>query len=538
VCAEVQGGGVEMDVNTGADFRAGLAEYVKTVIAALNDKPAGNGDYVARFLNVTGGYKGLIPVLSLLGFTESVNVCYCHEKSGEIILMPELPVAWDRRRLDEVRGYVLRGQVQKEEYEKLPDDFRFLFNVPDGADHCQLSALGELVAKAPGRDLQTRFGYGRYLMRMLEPADAELLRRKLPEWEHLWLGDQIPETVEHSRLHTLRLLGFAYQLFSAYPELLKNVGGSHGLYLLICALWLHDIGHSALEYQVDKKHLPLALMPSLVREWHHYTSAWMIRNSSYLDDTKDKEAVALITEYHRGEMVLNTGDDFDDPYGYGIFMRKCPTLAKRLDKMVHNGGLPNGINPAHVLAIAAILRFLDGCDVQADRVGDEKYRDARELRTKREVEFLEARLAKIELSGAPRDSYKEDKTKRYKAFGNLHEKTEAEDLAKLQVVSLCDQIVFKNKQYEHFKEHQSIELAFLYVNKDRKLRVGLVPARTDCEAVKLLKKRADGIANEYCLVKRILQPVEIDFDGTWVVHKNKEVRAKEWNPSKEEGDSI
>jgi hypothetical protein len=39
-------------------------------------------------------------------------------------------------------------------------------------------------------------------------------------------------------------------------------------------------------------------------------------------------------------------------------------------------------------------------------------------------------------------------------------------------------------------------------------------------------------------VKRILQPVEIDFDGTWVVHKNKEVRAKEWNPSKEEGDSI
>jgi putative CRISPR-associated protein (TIGR02619 family) len=502
----------ELDVVERDKFRAGLAQVTGSVIQESRKE-----GYAARYLNLTGGYKGIIPVLSLLGYTESVSVCYAHEKSSDILIMPELPVAWDRQRLDEVRGYVLREKISTDEYRLVPEEFKFLFQLPQGARECERSAVGKLVACAD--TLSTRFGYGRYLLDMLDPEDRQKLEGsngKLREWEHLWLGDQIPETVEHSRLHSLRLLGFAYQLFLAFPDLLNEVGGPHGLYLLICAIWLHDIGHSALEFEHNGQRLPIALMPSLVREWHHYSSAAKIRaDKQCMDDEADRKIVALIAEYHRGRMKLDSSQDqFDEPYGHAILTGKRDTLMKKLN----NGlTLPNGLKPVHVLTLAALLRFLDGCDVQADRTGGDKYINARGKRTDDEVKFLEGRLSNLAVS------YREC---HYLAFCDAVSK---KDHVKLLHVSLNDQIEFKKKQFEHFKEHQSIKLVYLYKDCEGKLRVGLEPtekAKTDPEYAGLLKKRAKGIAKEYDDVKEQLEA--LPFGGVFVIDDEKEIPADNW----------
>ncbi|MEO0082671.1 MAG: hypothetical protein ABIL25_10370 [candidate division WOR-3 bacterium] len=521
--------GVELDVGDKEQFHAGLAELTKVVIEELRKSPLKNGNYDERYLNITGGYKGIIPVLSLLGFTsEDVRVCYAHEKSSHIIIMPELPVAWDRQRLDEVRGYVLRGKISSGEYDRLPEPFKFLFLPKEHQTEYPRSSLGELVVNASLGEPRTRFGYGRYLMAMLQDKHRKELEAKLKEWEHLWIGDQIPETVEHSRLHTLRLLGFAHQLFSAYQDngLLGKVGGSLGLYLLICAIWLHDIGHSALEYEVNGKKLPIALMPSLVREWHHYTSARLIRSGSYLDDKKEKEAVALLAEYHRGRMKLlneNGATEFDEPYGHAILTGRRPTLESKLKELRDSKGLPDGIVPEHMLLLAAILRFVDGCDVQADRIGGTEYLEARRKRTEDEVKFLQDRLKVLQ------SNHKEC---RYSAFAKYASPRSSEDTVALQVVSLQDQIKFKRKQFEHFKEHQSIALAFLY-RKEGKLRVGLVPAGDSDETKKLVQKRAEGIGKEYESVRTVFNNAGICFEGVYCIRGGDETLL--WEPDKKGG---
>ncbi len=505
----------ELDVEEKDKFHAGLAQVAGIVIKKLREAV---DKYAARYLNLTGGYKGIIPVLSLLGYTKSVNICYAHEKSGDILLMPELPVAWDRQRLDEVRGFVLRSKISGDEYNLLPHEYKFLFQKPHGASRYERTALGELVARA--ETASTRFGYGRYLLDMLGQDDRKILEDKLKEWEHLWLGDQIPETVEHSRLHALRLLGFAYQLFLAFPNLKEQVGGPHGLYLLICAIWLHDIGHVAMEFKHNGKMLPIGLMPSLVREWHHYSSAAMIgAGERYIANVNDRKVVTLLAEYHRGDMRLD-GDpaEFDEPYGHGILTAKRKTLRQKLNGET----LPNGITVDHVLRLAALLRFIDGCDVQTDRTGGEKYIEARKKRTHDEVSFLQTRLATLSIT------YPEC---HYLAFCDA---VANDNHLKLLHVSLNDQIEFKKTQFEHFKEHQSIALAFLYKGTDNKLRVGLEPtelAKDNNEYAELLKKRAAGIADEYTRVKSTLRSI-LGFSGVYVIEGDNEIPAQDWKNDK------
>ena len=70
------------------------------------------------------------------------------------------------------------------------------------------------------------------------------------KWFHLWVGDQIPETVEHSREHSKRLMKFIAKLFQIAPDNMEALGFNkdhpENLAVLIAAVYLHDIGHTAL----------------------------------------------------------------------------------------------------------------------------------------------------------------------------------------------------------------------------------------------------------------------------------------------------
>ncbi len=84
---------------------------------------------------------------------------------------------------------------------------------------------------------------------------ADYLQKLLTcRWAELWLGDQIPETVEHSRRHSKRLMEMAANFFRCAGKRVGNIGFNDEnplpYALLIASIYLHDIGHTALSYPV------------------------------------------------------------------------------------------------------------------------------------------------------------------------------------------------------------------------------------------------------------------------------------------------
>ena len=190
-----------------------------------------------------------------------------------------------------------------------------------------------------------------------------------------------------------------------------------------------------------------------------------------------------MVEYHRGKMKL-TGDPYDNPYSHGLLKPKCLSLEERLK----SAGLPNGLDKDKVILLTAILRFLDGCDVQADRAGEPEYQDRRSKRTRLERTVLEKRLAEVEAMmvelkiPASADCH----------YMQYQQAVTRPDPLQLLAVSLRDQIEFKGSPDKHFAKHTSISLVYLRKTDGGRLRVCIVPSGT-----KDIKTIGQDILGEY-----------------------------------------
>jgi hypothetical protein len=514
---------VDISAENAEAFQSGLEELYRILEGQLK----ASVQYDAIFIDITGGYKGFIPISALRGFLDDkVRVFYAHEKSKSVIIIPSLPLSFSLRSLDEMRSIVRREKIPKEEWENLPPRFKPLYYSTEENDFKRRTVFGEIVYKFYEEERTRRYGYGHYLLEMLEQKEREKLKERLPYWEHLWLGDQIPETVEHSRGHSQRLLEMAYHLFILFPHL-KDELKSEWLYYLICAIWLHDIGHSALYYEQNNEKIPVYLMPSLVRDWHHLLSAQLIEEGDYLQDLNDKKIVSLLAKYHRKAMKL-IGDDFALPKDYGLLKdKKFPSLENV------------NVNGKELLLTCALLRLLDACDVQADRVVSREYKEQREKRTKYEMDFYYSQFVelkkKIASSLTGNDNRKlnelENAIKRFKnappsdtKFKDLQ--SEAEQLAieifrdnlkknrlLVELASLADKVIFKRRQEYDFLLHSGIDLVYLGKKED-KLAIYIVGG-TDYNKENL-KSVASQIKEEFGEIEDILSCYGVSLSGIYL----------------------
>lgn len=452
------------------------------------------GEVDETYVVITGGYKGFIPWLTIAtALYDNTYLVYVHEHSKEVLVWPGLYLHWDLRRLDELRSIIRRTNLDKKEWKLLPPPAQYLY---DGSGtRYQRNELGQMVYEFFEQSRLARYGYGRLLLGKLKAKNggqdlAKIIEARLPYWEHLWIGDQIPETVEHSRLHSLRLMEYAYWLLRYFPELDEKLGAEQ-LFYLICALWLHDIGHGALDYNGQ----PIGKMPSLVREYHNLTSAKIIRNEKgfqalppeALLPNEHKEKVALMAEYNR---------------------RKQPLTPE------HKGALEQEANQANVsplnseplskrdsslLLVTALLGILDGLDVQIDRAVTADYRKMREQRTRYEIEtYLKWLDQQPEPKNIPDvltlsqlkcffERYKgnSDDVNLQQEIENAIKKSEEvfqeaynkgeKDVAKLEWASLANRILFKMNQRPHVAKHGAVDLVYLSRGEDNALRINLLP---------------------------------------------------------------
>lgn len=167
--------------------RRGVAALIAHARAAARAHP---GDVV---FNATGGFKGVVPYLTLLGMFEGVEVHYVFDGSDELIRLPPLPVRFDQRRIARFAPALLalagKGVMTEADFAALPPgkgfhrdpELALLIEREDGL--CSLSAAGAIAVAEIERERAAAPGRSRLFVRNAARNGAlffnDLVQRKL-----------------------------------------------------------------------------------------------------------------------------------------------------------------------------------------------------------------------------------------------------------------------------------------------------------------------------------------------------------------------
>jgi len=336
-------------------------------------------------LNATAGYKIMMTLLSLFSFIrDDVELIYMYEGTPTFIKMPSLPLHLDIKLFDEYRSLIAQKDVLLK-FEP-PRKLAALFNREEKG--WVKNAFGAALMSLYDQVRNQRFGTGHRLMRFLDQETREKMAKNIRQWEHIWMGDLIPETVEHSRRHSMRLLEYAADLLEPLFAKNKDFLTNNELYLLLCCFWLHDIGHTGLKFEINGVQVPVEMYPTLVRRWHSFISEKLILGDrkymfSESNTTDAVKIVAKISKYHRSKLpLLKDRKIWSDKYFPDLTV---VPMQNATEDIIF-------VDPDRLPFICAILRICDALDVQFDRVVDEAFWEERKIRTNEEVAYLLWRL--------------------------------------------------------------------------------------------------------------------------------------------------
>lgn len=333
---------------------------------------------------------------------------YKQERSMELIKFPAVPVNWDSTKIDGYYAFfhMLENQnISYSKYLSLPQSIKNIFDFTQSGTQTQSSDLISLlqldaIKKAYETTKKIPLGYGEDFLNHIENDDwrSYVSNQIRDKWSLQWIGDQIPETVEHSQRHSKRLMEFAHNLINiigketflnGIPERLHD----HFFFILAIAMNIHDLGHTNTiwHFENDRK-MFLDGLPGVVRDLHNELTVQMleekIRGKEFqllkgLEDLingqeleKMKIAIKLVCKYHRGYLKIKNKGGKDKRFAK-IFRLDLTPLEEVLKKAFNHD--PDWIPLTQIAA--QWLRFIDGTDVQADRAQSKDYSRIRTERT-------------------------------------------------------------------------------------------------------------------------------------------------------------
>jgi hypothetical protein len=352
-------------------------------------------------LNISGGFKGLIPYATCLAaIYPQVELLYLYQTATAPTTLSALPVSFDAAAWRDWRALIKSvdkmptGSARQALVRSLPPALRPLFK-EDG----QLGFLGRALShrfQNERIDQLNLHGQGDQLLALLPPGYRQPLEAQLPVWHYSTVGDKVPEMVDHGRGHLQRVQELLTQVLIPLHQVEPNFFHPEELVALIGALWLHDSGHSAESLRLPlgepfqglcnlRVHLPTAGFPSLSRDLHQLLIANLLLDpttrQAYLIDpafwTSERVTAMLwVCLYHRRSMPLVEGAK---PFEFGNLLRvtePCPETCE-----------VNG-QAVRVRLLAALYSLCDGCDTQAERAATDDELFARRHLLYRGVEAL------------------------------------------------------------------------------------------------------------------------------------------------------
>ncbi|GHV28283.1 hypothetical protein FACS1894167_04870 [Synergistales bacterium] len=501
---------------------SGEKEFNKSIGALFQKydalrKEAGIAEFV---INSTGGFKAICAFSSIYAQVHGLRCIYTFETNvNTAIELPSLPIGYALESLDDEIS-ILKGLGQNQlagiDRDSLSPWLQNLFRDE------KLSPLADMLLKHYEERRHTSDAIGLGMLDQIEDAEIRNCLKELirGSWSQLWLGDQIPETVEHSRRHSKRLMELAGNFCRCAKKELGDMGMSKDKTkaLLIASIYLHDIGHTAMIHPLAPKSdaegvFPLGDFPSCVREVHHLLSADAIlaraedlfpesnsgEDSEKIQGIKDmlRTLVPYVAAHHRGYTTLTNeqgksgGKPIVNLVGKLLYGQKFHDTLQPLERRLEDD--PDvildkwGLTSKDVLTTAALLRVLDGCDAQIDRTGSDEYADARAKRTRMEAKAIWRELLPFldgidtDIRKSAKDIYKEaekfelgepDKKILGGLCGKIYEKViekllllkGSEEICaimpgnhqEMMTLSMINRYAFKWEQFLHFDKHRSV----------------------------------------------------------------------------------
>lgn len=103
-------------------------------------------------LNISGGYKGIIPIMTIIGQLEGYDLNYMYEDSQEVITIGQLPISFDWAVLESVGSYLNDESIQalfnkrnNAPSKKIYDKIKELKLIIEGNNTAKLSIIGQLL---------------------------------------------------------------------------------------------------------------------------------------------------------------------------------------------------------------------------------------------------------------------------------------------------------------------------------------------------------------------------------------------------------
>ena len=527
-------------------------------------------------IDVTGGQKYPGIMASLYCIFNNLPFFYIFEGEVSLAKFPPVPASWDFGAIDEalaafnsilIRNTTHsfeRNHLKYSEYCSLPETFRNLYTASSNEDYLTSSLPLNVIESKYRKARGLPFGYGEDFLKLLDNDYSctenykNYLRKMIREvWSLQWIGDQIPETVEHSQRHSKRLMEFTVNLINTIgeenflngiPKQLRN----EFYFVLAIAMNVHDLGHTKLTYELgDGRILPLDSLPCVVRDLHHELSYQMLEDDDSFKlfgekpGSRDKDscdkcpwdniktAVKLVTRYHREYMPI-TGK----PGKLKDIVKMLSMEPEPLDKVVAASFADENWQKLTIMA-ARWLKFIDGTDVQSDRTVEPNYFKTRVLRTITEIEALAVELeSNTEISpfirnevsdlvsevGKLRASFEASEYKSMNRDLAISISNKASELEKNTLypmirkrideckgtitmpnwLKLLSKISFKAVQFPHFEKHNMVNYVYprffmeksLFGNTDGTLRLSINIERESKNDMNSLIKIIDGVKKD------------------------------------------
>lgn len=228
--------------------------------------------------------------------------------------------------------------------------------------------------------------------------------------EMLWHGDKVYHMVNHGYEHCNNIWKYTNKILSDLFEHLykkKQVSENNhyfldtSIYILGMAVWLHDIGHKG-NNKYNK--------PPQIRNKHGIISAELIekypkqygfnlcnihKTSEYNDIIK---IIKLFCKYHKSNCPI------DDSNMRKLLESKTKIIPNELyieknELLTFEKEIKNIISDADevefYLFLMSVFRFIDGLDINKNRVGNENMHIIKEKLLKEDIEYWENRLSEL-----------------------------------------------------------------------------------------------------------------------------------------------
>ncbi len=321
----------------------------------------------------TGGYKAIIPYLTIASVLYKQPAYYIYEESEALLELPAPPLSINgpefRSALVLMENITGSDKTNADSYfQELPESFQKLLYINKDNHTYEYNGFGQRLKKMfldqPSSALKIRASGNTLIRKLGKYRDIFLEMTALGDT--VWLGDKAPEMADHAKYHHVNLLAYGelllLPLFDKEPDFLSE----GELFLLLSMIYLHDTGHSLCSLDTSSDRVPL--LPTEIRIFHNLLGYHRLRKSGFHSALQRQglniqqsllDNISLLSVYHRKKMPLLKGK-CTNPDGTG-FKPLC-------EESISLDGYE--ITGERLALLVALFRIIDGMDKQVARAGD------------------------------------------------------------------------------------------------------------------------------------------------------------------------